>query len=214
MDWQFCYVQYQIFVTLSATSAILQESTLRCVDPGTDKTQDSGRLVDSLNFGKSVMGLFTKRNPTERWNEQNFLLRVDLNALTLNTIACGDLADCLDFIGPGKHGLLKNEYQFPSKGLTLGIERELLKSFQIHLQPTSEEREQGMQPFVGEVIFEGKPRSLGAKVGAANLIAELGEPDVFEETDEQRILTYISFQREWELILDREGRVMTINVFG
>lgn len=160
------------------------------------------------------MGWFTKTNVTAAWPGLSFKLHVDLNELTLNSIACGQLGVCLNFLGPGEHGLLGHEYRFTEKGLTLGIERELLTAFHVHVSPTAEEREQGMQPFSGKVFYDGKPQALGAKVGVANLIAALPKPDFFEETEDQRILTFKSFRREWELILDRDGRVNTISVFG
>src|SRR5204862_5410100 len=98
------------------------------------------------------MGWFTPRNRTKDWQSQDFKLRVDLNALTLNSIACGQLADCLDFLGPGEPGALSNEYVFANRGITLKIDREALAAFHIHLQPTGQDREHGIQPFIGEVM--------------------------------------------------------------
>lgn len=160
------------------------------------------------------MGWFTRTNVTAAWPPQDFKLHVDLNELTLNSIACGQLAECLNFLGPGEHGQSWNEYRFPDKGVTLCIERELLTAFHVHPHPTAEERDAGMQPFTGVVYYDGKPQHLGATAGVANFVASLPTPDYFEETEDQRILTFHTFRREWELLLDRDGRANMISVYA
>jgi len=154
------------------------------------------------------MGWLTRRNVTRGWQELAAPLVLDLDALTLAGVECGDPADGLSFLGPGESGVLVGEFHFPAKGVTLDIEADELHGIHVHTRPNDSEGQLGIRPFGGVIRHRGEvlhPTALNAVAA----IVRFGEPDVIEDVTDnsyrRRVFTYLTDGSEWELLFGTDG---------
>jgi hypothetical protein len=158
------------------------------------------------------MGWLTRRNVTRDWQEQAVPLVLDLDALALAGVECGDPADGLSLLGPGEPGVLGTEFHFPAKGVTLDIEAGDVRGVHVHTRPNEDERGRGIRPFGGVIRHRGATLDPAA-VDEAAAVARFGPPDVTDDRYRRRVFTYLPDGTEWELLFGPDGHLELVSLY-
>lgn len=158
--------------------------------------------------------LFRKPDPTRDWPSGSGTPSVNPASRSLGFVRLGDSLDAARTLGRPdrfvRHGEGFYTLSYASRGFAIEFEEGRLVEIACFIGPGGATPSDPPPAFVRPTLPAG--RTLGPETTVADVIAELGEPQTRDESDEP-VLTYVSGGVAQEFYFDERGRLQTWSVY-
>lgn len=160
-----------------------------------------------MNFLKKI---FSKNDITEKWvAEDNLKIKINLSNNSLCNAKIGKPIEWLSKLGPceDKKAFENGLLHYPSKGLKIGFQGDLITDYTIIFDESLEE---GFKAFNGNFIYNDEEILLNNKTTQTDILNLFGEP-YWKDTDDYETILFYEFKDiEWEIELSLDHKLKAI----